>query len=56
MDLSDPFLGRCNFHHIAFPRSDMMRLIVMFHFPKLDEELVDVCIGTFYRLRKTAGD
>ena len=24
-DLSDPFLGRCNFHHIAFPEPDMMR-------------------------------
>ena len=25
-DLSDPFLGRCNFHHIAFPDPEMMRL------------------------------
>ena len=54
-DLSDPFLGRCNFHHIAFPDPDMMRLIVEVHFPKLDEELVDVCIGTFYRLRELRG-
>ena len=54
-DLSDPFLGRCNFHHIAFPDPDMMRLIVDVHFPKLDEELVDVCIGTFYRLRELRG-
>src|SRR5512136_3071615 len=49
-DLSDPFLGRCNFHHIAFPDVGMMRLIVEVHFPKLDEELVSVCISTFYRL------
>ena len=54
-DLSDPFLGRCNFHHIAFPDPDMMRLIVEVHFPKLDEELVDVCITTFYRLRELRG-
>ena len=54
-DLSDPFLGRCNFHHIAFPDPDMMRLIVDVHFPKLDEELVDVCITTFYRLRELRG-
>ena len=27
-DLSDPFLGRCNFHHIAFPEPDMMRQIL----------------------------
>ncbi|MDQ5987191.1 MAG: hypothetical protein CSYNP_02928 [Syntrophus sp. SKADARSKE-3] len=51
-DLSDPFLGRCNFHHIAFPDPDMMRLIVDVHFPNLDEEMVDVCIATFYRLRE----
>jgi len=54
-DLSDPFLGRCNFHHIAFPDPDMMRLIVDVHFPNLDEEMVDVTIGTFYRLRELRG-
>jgi MoxR-like ATPase len=27
-DLSDPFLGRCNFHHIAFPDPKMMRRII----------------------------
>jgi hypothetical protein len=27
-DLSDPFLGRCNFHHIAFPGPKMMRKII----------------------------
>jgi MoxR-like ATPase len=54
-DLSDPFLGRCNFHHIAFPDPAMMRLIVDVHFPNLDEELVDVTIGTFYRLRELRG-
>src|SRR5512137_1542910 len=43
-DLSDPFLGRCNFHHIAFPDPDMMRLIVKAHFPKLDEEVARVSI------------
>ena len=31
-DLSDPFLGRCNFHHIAFPEPEMMRKIVQVHF------------------------
>ena len=54
-DLSDPFLGRCNFHHIAFPDPDMMRMIVEVHFPKLDEELMSVCISTFYRLRELRG-
>lgn len=51
-DLSDPFLGRCNFHHIAFPDPDMMRKIVGVHFPDIDKELMDSAISTFYRLRE----
>jgi len=54
-DLSDPFLGRCNFHHIAFPDSDMMRKIVMVHFPDIDSELLDTCVKTFYSLRELHG-
>lgn len=54
-DLSDPFLGRCNFHHIAFPEADMMREVVRVHFPELDKELLDVCVKAFYRLREFQG-
>jgi MoxR-like ATPase len=54
-DLSDPFLGRCNFHHIAFPEPDMMRRIVHVHFPEIDKELLDSSIRTFYRLREIRG-
>ncbi|MBN2402243.1 MAG: MoxR family ATPase [Spirochaetes bacterium] len=54
-DLSDPFLGRCNFHHIAFPEPDMMRKIVQVHFPNIDKELLDSAIKTFYRLREIRG-
>ncbi len=54
-DLSDPFLGRCNFHHIAFPTQDTMREIVSVHFPDIDEELAQTCIKTFYRLREIEG-
>jgi len=54
-DLSDPFLGRCNFHHIAFPEADMMRRIVQVHFPDIDKELLDSSIRTFYRLREIRG-
>ena len=49
-DLSDPFLGRCNFHHIAFPDPKMMRRIIHVHFPNLDSDLVEAAIDTFYRL------
>ncbi len=54
-DLSDPFLGRCNFHHIAFPEPDMMREIIKVHFPDIDKELMDICVKTFYRLREFQG-
>jgi MoxR-like ATPase len=51
-DLSDPFLGRCNFHHIAFPDADMMRKIIGVHFPGIDTELMENAISTFYKMRK----
>jgi MoxR-like ATPase len=50
-DLSDPFLGRCNFHHIAFPEPEMMGKIVKVHFPDIEKELLENAIKTFYRLR-----
>ncbi len=54
-DLSDPFLGRCNFHHIAFPDPKMMRKIIDVHFPSLNDDLVDNAIDAFYRLRQIDG-
>ena len=51
-DLSDPFLGRCNFHHIAFPDPDLMREIVQVHFPDVSQELLDAAVNAFYRLRE----
>jgi MoxR-like ATPase len=51
-DLSDPFLGRCNFHHIAFPEPDMMRTIVQVHFPDIDNDLLKSAVQAFYRLRE----
>jgi len=51
-DLSDPFLGRCNFHHIAFPDPKMMRQIIKVHFTDLDSELTENAIAAFYKLRE----
>ena len=50
-DLSDPFLGRCNFHHIAFPEPDMMRQIIRVHFPNIDSDMLDSAITAFYGVR-----
>jgi MoxR-like ATPase len=54
-DLSDPFLGRCNFHHIAFPDGDTMRRILRVHFPSLDKDLLEQSIAVFYRMRQIDG-
>ena len=54
-DLSDPFLGRCNFHHIAFPDADMMRKIIEVHFPDISKDLLDSAVKSFYRLRDIRG-
>ncbi|RLB75898.1 MAG: MoxR family ATPase [Deltaproteobacteria bacterium] len=51
-DLSDPFLGRCNFHHIAFPDPKMMRKIIRVHFPDIDSNLMENVVTTFYRVRE----
>ncbi len=50
-DLSDPFLGRCNFHHIAFPEPEMMRKIIRVHFPAIDSELLENAVTAFYAVR-----
>ena len=54
-DLSDPFLGRCNFHHIAFPEPDMMRRIVEVHFPDTGKDLLDNAVSSFYKIRDVKG-
>jgi len=54
-DLSDPFLGRCNFHHIAFPEPDMMRKIIGVHFPDIHKNLMDHTVKAFYRMREFRG-
>jgi MoxR-like ATPase len=54
-DLSDPFLGRCNFHHIAFPDPDMMREILKVHFPDISKDLLESSIRAFYKVRDFKG-
>jgi MoxR-like ATPase len=54
-DLSDPFLGRCNFHHIAFPEPEMMGKIVNVHFPDISKDLMENAVTSFYRLRDING-
>ena len=51
-DLSDPFLGRCNFHHIAFPGREHMVRIVRAHHPDLADDLLRAALDRFYRARE----
>jgi len=54
-DLSDPFLGRCNFHHISFPSPEMMQQILDVHFPEISRRLADNALHCFYNLRELDG-
>jgi MoxR-like ATPase len=54
-DLSDPFLGRCNFHHIAFPEPEMMKRIIQVHFPDISRQLLENAVSAFYRMREFQG-
>jgi len=54
-DLSDPFLGRCNFHHIAFPDPDMMRKIINVHFTDISKQILNSTLKVFYQLREIKG-
>jgi MoxR-like ATPase len=51
-ELSDPFLRRCFCHYIPFPPPEEMVMIVRLHFPDLDEDFIQTCLITFYRLRE----
>lgn len=54
-DLSDPFLGRCVFHHIAFPEPAFMRRIIDAHFPDLSARVAEAANAAFFRARTIEG-
>ena len=54
-DLSDPFLGRCNFHHLAFPEPDLMKDIIQVHFPGINKNLLNNTVKSFYQVREING-
>ncbi len=54
-ELPDAFLRRCFFHYIAFPDREGMREIVARHQPRLEEDLLEEALETFYGLRDVRG-
>jgi len=54
-ELPDAFLRRCLFHYIRFPDEVEMRAIVDMHFPHTRQEVVDVALSQFYKIRQSSG-
>ena len=50
-ELPDPFLRRCVFHFIEFPKPEMMERIVDVHFPDLSAKLLKATLQRFYEIR-----
>lgn len=51
-ELPDAFLRRCIFHYIEFPEPELMREIVLVHFPTIEENLLRQGLKQFYFLRQ----
>ena len=54
-ELPDAFLRRCIFHYIEFPNRVQMRQIIHAHFDRIDEDLLQQAVSTFYNIRSTPG-
>ncbi len=51
-ELPDAFLRRCIFHYIEFPASELMKEIVLVHFPDIKRNLLRESLKAFYSLRE----
>lgn len=54
-ELPDAFLRRCFFHYIEFPDADQMKQIVDVHFPKIQAELLEQALTSFFQIREIGG-
>lgn len=50
-ELPTAFKGRCIYHYISFPDPELMRSIILKHYPKPDPIVLDQAISLFYQLR-----
>ena len=51
-ELPSAFKGRCIYHFIAFPDPELMRSIVLKHYPEVDNDLLGSAMSLFYQLRQ----
>ncbi|MEZ4888868.1 MAG: MoxR family ATPase [Chitinophagales bacterium] len=50
-ELPTAFKGRCIYHYISFPTPDLMREIVLKHFPTINNTLIERALQLFYQFR-----
>lgn len=50
-ELPTAFKGRCIYHYISFPEPETMKEIILKHYPKADNDIIDTSINIFYQLR-----
>lgn len=50
-ELPTAFKGRCIYHYISFPNPDLMRNIVLKHYPDINDDLLTKSLAIFYQLR-----
>ena len=51
-ELPDAFLRRCAFHFISFPDKDLMREIILAHYPDIEEKLIEQALDAFFYVRE----
>lgn len=54
-DLPEPFLRRCVYSYLEFPKPDQMTEIVKAHIPEVSEKLLQSALDTFYKIRGAEG-
>ena len=50
-ELPTAFKGRCIYHYISFPEPELMKNIVLKHYPDINDELLTKSLAIFYQLR-----
>ena len=51
-ELPSAFKGRCIYHFIAFPDPELMKAIVLKHYPNVDMDILGTAMSLFYQLRQ----
>ena len=51
-ELPSAFKGRCIYHYISFPDPELMKKIVLKHYPEVDMDILGTAMSLFYQLRQ----